>query len=50
MPKDRNEPKQPVVKKQSGPAQKVKQGKAELSDKELSKVSGGANKSNDFHF
>jgi len=49
MSKNKKDQKKVASKTQSEVTQKIRKGKAELSDKELSKVSGGTKQSQDFH-
>jgi len=51
MPKNaKTNPKKTAPKKGSVAARKIRQGKAELSDDELNKVSGGQGSSKSFNF
>jgi len=49
MAKDKKTPKKTAPKK-AGAAQKIRQGKAEMSDAELGKVSGGTSGKKSFNF
>ena len=50
MAKGKKVPKKIASKKAPGAAQKIRQGKAEMSDAELGKVSGGTSGKKSFNF